>query len=516
MLKALRSRGPVADIRTKSMPAPIGGWNARDALADMKPDDAVILDNYFPKTSEVELRYGNANFVTGITGTVNTLAAYNSPTTSKLFGAAGVSIYDVSAAGTVGAAVATGFTSDKWQTVNFATSGGNFQYWANGADKMELYDGSTWKAIDGTTTPAITGVTTSLIIGLNAFKERLWLVEKGSLRVWYLPVKSIGGAASALDFSSVFKNGGYLMAMGTWSLDAGQGLDDYAAFITSQGQVAIYKGTDPASASTWALVGVFDIGSPIGRRCFVKYAGDLLLINRDGLVPLSKALMSTRVNSKAALTDKIQQATSDATTAYAGNFGWQTILYPSENMLLMNVPVSSTLSYQYVMNTITGSWCRFMGWNATCWEIFNDQIYFGAAGKVCLAWSGQDDNGANINGEALQAFSSFGAEAILKQWTMVRPILSVNGNPGISIGVNVDFDLSAALSIPSFSPSSTAIWGLSKWGAGLWGGAFNIKKDWLTVTSYGYYGAVHMVTATKGLKLKWASTDFMFKIGAYL
>jgi hypothetical protein len=43
--------------------------------------------------------------------------------------------------------------------------------------------------------------------------------------------------------------------------------DDYAAFITSEGQVAVYSGADPASSTTWSLVGVFDIGAPIGRRC---------------------------------------------------------------------------------------------------------------------------------------------------------------------------------------------------------------------------------------------------------
>lgn len=513
MLSALRRRGGLRGptVHSKSLAAPIGGWNARDALADMSAIDAVILDNYFPKASEVELRYGYTNHVTSITGTVNTLAAYNSPTTSKLFAAAGAAIYDVSAAGAVGSAAVTGQASDKWQHVNFSNAGGSYLIMVNGSDAMQRYDGSTWTTV----TSAITGVSTSSLIHANFHKRRLWFVEKGSLNAYYLATDAIAGAATKFDLTSVFGRGGYLMAMGTWSLDAGQGLDDYAVFITSQGEAAVYRGTDPASASTWALVGVFTIGSPIGRRCFVKFAGDLLLINRDGLVPLSKALMSTRVNNQVALTDKIQQATSDATTSYNGNFGWQTILFPAENMLLLNVPASSTLSYQYVMNTITGAWCRFTGWNATCWEMYNDQIYFGTSGTVCLAWNGQADNNANINGEALQAFSDFGVKEV-KQWTMVRPILTTNGSPGVSIGVNVEFDLSAPLSIPTFSPITGAIWGTSLWGAARWGGSFVIKKDWLTVTSYGNHGAVHMLTATKDLRLKWASTDFRYMIGGNL
>lgn len=517
MLKPMRSRGVrVATLNTESMPAPIGGWNQRDSLADMEPTDAVILDNFFPMASDVRLRDGFTNHITGITGAVNTLCAYNSPTANKLFGAAGANIYNVTTAGAVGAAVVTGQTSDQWQHVNFSTPGGSFMYLANGSDSMQLYDGTAWTTVDAASTPAITGVTTSTIIHLNVFKTRIWMVERSSMRVWYLPVNSIGGAASSLDFSSIFKLGGYLMAMGTWSLDAGQGLDDYAVFITSQGEVAVYKGTDPASASTWSLVGVFVIGAPIGRRCLEKFAGDLLMIGRDGLVPMSQALMSSRVNSKIALTDKIQEAVSEATTAYGGNFGWQTVLYPAENMLLVNVPISSTESHQHVMNTITKAWCRFTGWNATCWERFNDLIYFGTNGGVKLAWSGQSDNNANINAEALQAFHYFGNNGQIDLFTMVRPVLSANGTPGISVGVNVDFDVSSPVSIPTFSSNPAAIWDAAIWDADIWSGDYVIKKDWVSVNAYGKCAAIHIKTASRSTKLKWAATDFNFQPGGFL
>jgi len=41
-----------------SLPAPVGGWNARDSLANMESTDAVILDNLFPTVSSVNLRGG--------------------------------------------------------------------------------------------------------------------------------------------------------------------------------------------------------------------------------------------------------------------------------------------------------------------------------------------------------------------------------------------------------------------------------------------------------------------------
>jgi len=43
---------------TASIPAPIGGWNARDSLANMSPTDAVQLINWFPTPTDVTMRSG--------------------------------------------------------------------------------------------------------------------------------------------------------------------------------------------------------------------------------------------------------------------------------------------------------------------------------------------------------------------------------------------------------------------------------------------------------------------------
>jgi hypothetical protein len=71
--------------------------------------------------------------------------------------------------------------------------------------------------------------------------------------VWYLPVNSISGAANPLDFGAIARNGGYMQAMGTWTLDAGQGADDYAVFVTSMGEVIVYNGTDPTEPSNMGI-----------------------------------------------------------------------------------------------------------------------------------------------------------------------------------------------------------------------------------------------------------------------
>jgi hypothetical protein len=500
---------------TLSVSSPTGGWNARDPLAMMKETDAISLDNFFCTPFDVKVRDGYSQYATGITGTVNTLASYSPPAGSpKLFAAAGANIYDVTAGGAVGAAVVTGATSDKWQHTNFGTAGGNFLYMVNGADKPRLYDGSSWVAVDGVSTPAITGVTTTTLIHVAAFKARLWFIQKDTLKVWYLPTLSIGGAASAFDLSSLFNRGGYLMAMGNWSLDAGYGMDDYAVFVTSEGQVAVYKGTDPAAAATWALIGVYDVGSPIGRRCLMKYAGDLTLICKDGLAPLSKSLMSSRVNSQVMLTDKIQDATSGYITQYGTNFGWEAALFPQEDMLLVNVPISTTTSYQLVMNTISGSWSQFSGWNAACFELHNDLLYFGSNGVVCKAWDTTADNGENINFEAQQSFNYFGKGGQLKQVKMLRPIISTDGSPAVLLGVNTDFDTSDPTGIPTFTANTSAIWDLATWDGGFtWGGDLQVRRDWQTAFGLGYCISAHMKGTMKNCRMRWASTDYLLQGG---
>ncbi|MDY6498001.1 hypothetical protein, partial [Clostridioides difficile] len=178
-----------------------------------------------------------------------------------------------------------------------------------GTDKLLNYDGTNWTKVDGASTYAITGVTTSTLNNIEVFKNRVWFTQAGTLNAWYLPTSAIAGAATAFPLQGIATLGGYLTGIGTWTIDAGYGVDDLLVFCTSKGQIIVYKGTDPASATTWALVGVWNVGTPVGPRCLYKYSGDLLYICQDGVLPLSSALQSSRVNPKVALTDKIQQAT---------------------------------------------------------------------------------------------------------------------------------------------------------------------------------------------------------------
>lgn len=81
-----------------SVPAPTGGLNARDALTDMKPSDAVRLTNVFPEANNCVARGGHTSWSTGMTDPVRSLLTWNGLTgVDKLFSAAGTTIWNSSA-----------------------------------------------------------------------------------------------------------------------------------------------------------------------------------------------------------------------------------------------------------------------------------------------------------------------------------------------------------------------------------------------------------------------------------
>ena len=509
-----RSRLPLS--QTVSVAAPIGGWNARDALGAMDKMDAVTLTNWWPGTSSVILRYGYTQHATGIGAQVETLLVYNGGATSKMFAAAGTSIYDATSNGAVGTASVSGLTNARWQYTNITTGAGTYLTAINGADKAITYDGSAWHADGGGSPYNISGVDSATLIDVINFKERLWYVQVNTLKAWYLGLDAIGGTATALDMSSIPRKGGYIMAAGVWTLDAGYGMDDYLAFITSEGEVIIWQCTDPTLSTAIALIGVYEIGAPIGRRCFLKYGGDMLLITQDGVVPMSAALQSSRLDPRVSLTDKIQFAVSTAITSYGANFGWQLCYFPKQNQLYCNVPVmEGSQQQQYVMNTITKSWCNFTGWAANCLAIFNDNLYFGGNGIVGHAWNGLVDQTSDIQAFGLQSFQYYGSSAE-KQCSMIRPHILTNGSPSIYGNVNTDFNLADTTASLVFSPIGYALWDTALWDTDVWGSDLVPEAEWQGATGIGYCLAPVLKVASQGIQVQWLSNDLVISTGGTL
>lgn len=473
-----------------SIPPPIEGWDAMSPVQAMSPKRAVKLINWFPQLSWVELRKGALRHATlPVDEPVESVMSYQGPSTTALFAAAADAIYDVTAGGRITVADVTGLTNARWQHINFAATAGDFLYLVNGADDPQYYDGTTWAV------PTITGsgIDATTFINITSHKGRIWFTIDGSSDAAYLAPDSIQGTATKFPLGGNWTLGGYLVAAVSWSIDGGNGPDDYLVFLSSRGQVSVYSGTDPAS--DFSLVGTYYIGPPVGRRCFTKVGADVAIVSIDGVVPLSKALIFERsAISKVTMTALIQRVVNESTRLYKDNFGWQLISYPRGTRAILNVPVvENETQEQYVMNTLSGAWCRFTGQNAVCWELHGDDLYFG--GNTGVIYQGDrsstDDNVA-ISYDMQLAFNYFGSKGMQKRWTMCRPLLTTDQTVSPGIAFNVDFQDNAPINTSSTPALPSALWDAALWDNSQWASGIITQSNWISVSGIGYCASIRM------------------------
>lgn len=503
------------DVESKIIPAPTGGWDAISPLSNMEPKYAVTLDNFTPRPGWVEIRGGYNAWTQGLGGPVETLMTYRPPLNSQqLFAVVDNVLYNVSDNGVFTVEV-SGLSDSRFQHVNFTpANGSSYLYAVNGADTPLIYDGTTWS------NPAITGVTPSSLVHINIHKRRIWFTEINTTKAWYLDTDAIQGAANLFDLGAFFSKGGYLVGMATWTVDGGNGPDDMAVFMSSEGQVIVYKGTDPANPNAWALVGVFNQPKPLSRRCFAAYGSDLLLITLEGLLPVSKSLPFDPSGARSvALTNRIQNAMLLAAQTGKDLFGWQALLFPQQSLLIMNVPMQEfTTQVQFVMNSLNGAWCRFTGWNANCFETYNDSLFFGDNdGNVNLAYAGATDLVSPIAGTVKCAFNYFEDPGRNKYMSLLRPMIVADGSLTPTIGVDVDFgDVPLTASVTILAPSG-GIWDdpLTLWDDAIWSGGTVTVIDWLSVGALGMALAAKMAVNIAGTGSSSAVSGNVFDTGVF-
>lgn len=509
-----RARGS-AKSSAVSLPAPVGGLNARDSIANMKASDAIILDNWFPQTTEVQVRRGYTEFAT-FTGICQSIIAYNGAS-SKVFVAVDGStnsIIDASSGGAISTAVVGGsgptvqaITDCHFDYVNFGTVGGQFLSLVNGADTPLEYDGTTWSS------STMTGGTPADFFTVAVYAERLWFGVKNSFSVRYLPVNSITGATTELNLASLFKLGGTLNSIITIT-DATNALADYIAFVSTEGEIVAFTGTDPAVATSWTRAAQFRVGRPVikGNRAWCKWGADALLICADGILPLRRAISQEKRDSTVAVSDKIRNMLNNDVAVHGARKGWAITLHPTGFKLIVNVPTNEDVeARQYVMNVQTGAWCRYTGWDGFCFDVVRDQLYWGGDGVLAKADQpgAASDAGNPITASSKQAFSYLGGRGRNVLMQMIRPIIAADGAANIALGVDVDYgDVEPATFIQVGGGSGDpwgGIWDVS------WGGALEVVKSWRTAQGFGSAIAPRMRTQTLDVSLSWSASDLVYE-----
>ncbi len=497
--------------------APVGGWNARDQLDSMGKRDAVVLENWFPQQTDVALRGGWEPHQSGYASDVaETLMVWNGPSSSRMFACTRTGIFDASAGGARPAA-SISLTAGVVSWVNFSAGAGQYLFAVNGVDKLRRFNGTTWLEIDasGGTGVAITNVPTTELTSVVVAHRRLWFTRKFSSSVYYLDVAAVAGHLQEFPLGQVFPSGGSVVAMDTWSSDAGDGADDYTVFISSEGEMAVYRGSDPTTANGFSKIGVFRVAKPVGGfRCLAKYGGDLALLCELGLYPVSK-LLSARDFIGLALSDKIDQAFGDAVRTYRANPAWQTLVFPQQQAMLVNIPVTTGYSEQYVMNMLTGAWSHFIGWDVTSMVVFNSQLYGAGRAGIQKLWSGVSDNGSLIRGRGQLAYNYFGQRGRLKQVKLLAPVLRVSAAFNQALAVDVDYRFAQRPQGQIGTDSvSASLWDAAVWDAVEWAGDLELSQRWASIEApEGFAHSLLLEVTTADSDVRWIGFNLSGEIG---
>jgi len=554
---------PAAAVnKVATVPAPTGGLNARDSLANMPETDAITLNNWWPVPYGCKVRPGSLAWSLNVPSAAGTLAVWNSVSSeSKLFtfgivddpGEWDVAVYDVSTKATSSDPVPTpvfvGLGSTSPNTLQVVNDGGAHLFLVSGNNgPVVVYNSTGFHTITMDAGPApeppadytwyagLGNKTTQM----TSHQGRVWATDCESSVAWYLPVDAIWGEWKPFDLGPQMTLGGAIQSLTTWTIDDGNGAEDHLVAITTQGQAIVYGGSDPSDSATWSLVGVYNIGEPVGKpgRNIIKVGGDLIVLTQRGLVSMASQLVSTRVNDRATGVNsaKVQLLISTIASQNPTHPDWQLFYFPQENLFIINLPPDrkTVTQRQLAANLVTDAcpWTAFSSIAAQSWVIYDNAPFFGTSdGRVYRGWTGWQDevdldglNGRDVKTQVQQAYSYLGSPAVQKQVGMYRPGFLVSES--ITFGATIEYDfLVRRLRIPSagYSQADFSLWATAGapsvldgiWDQTVWSGGVFPHRRWIQAAGLGTAASLRMSMASRS-DILWVATDYSYKVGGLL
>lgn len=494
----------------KHLPNPYNGYDPSSALSAMRPTAAPIMENWFPTASGLESRDGFVSHVTTAPLQIDRLHVYaNSLGGESLWGASADGIRNCTTAG-VAPAVSIALTNGETVSTAIATGAGNYMLVVNGVDTLKQYDGTTWTSV------AVFGATSTVVYKyIETYRQRIYLAKRNSLEIEYLAANAIAGAATNYPLGALFRLGGYIVALSVWTIDGGIGPEDNLCVYTNKGEVAVFAGNDPA---TWSLRGVYFAGRPMGSTPMYKYGGDVLLLSESGIIPMSTLIQTAAIERMQTVSSQIRPDLVSYAQSVPLSQGWQIISDPVKPFLLVNVP-STPVRKQMVMNSQTGAWTTFSGWNALYFARVGGELYYATSDGTAGFWgvnrvTGFSDNGSNILCTMVQAFNNFGYGGN-KKIEEIRPYFEAAGSFTYNLAIASNFAPIQEYTQQNAGVSTTAgIWGTGIWGTALWSGTENVSDDWITPPDiYSMWKGLYLQVSTRLGRVQYIGSDMLYKKG---
>lgn len=383
-----------------------------------------------------------------------------------------------------------------------------------------VVNGAQFIASLGITFPAGASLTTADLAYVWVYKEALYFIQKNSLHAWYLEPDMIGGELKPYPLNGYLDKGGSLLWGQSWSLSSSDsgGLSSQNVFTTTEGESAVFQGISPSDAS-WAIVGVYRVGKPLGKHGFIRAGGDIVIATDVGDIALSKAVqVDYSVLAPSAVSYPIEVAWNDAINERGRN--WHCEVWPEGQMAIVIPPNSDSVDpVWFVSNASTGAWAPFTGWRANCVLAWNGRLFFGSDnGLIIEAMVGGTDRGVPYTGVYVPLFSDVNKPTSNKAARMAR--VETKSRASISEKVSCIFDFNNQIPSP---PDSTLVtvgneWDNAVWDASIWnaGRSAVITKRRHSVAGNGYRLApVFQVTsgAAVPLDVEIITLDVTFESG---
>lgn len=472
-----------------AFPAPVGGWNNRDAITAMKPEDAIELVNWFPDQSYVRMRAGYTRIVDlGTDAPVGQLVPYHVGTDKCLLAfSAGRAILvnvddgsylsplsdDDDASELYDDDNATPLFDDAQILSLTATPSSDYVSYAQMGNRLIMCNGGDEPfSFDGTELVPhgfvdINGVLIySRLNFVHVHGSRVYFIEGGTQAFWYGDPNAVQGTLHKFDLGVTGSFRGELKILTSITGDGGEGgPDDLFVAIFSEGDVAVYQGTDPGDASNWRRIGVYKIGEPLSRFGHATNGGDITILTSRGYESLVRSTREGEgVRLKSLVSDKIQIEVSNLINVSGSSDLWRLTLYNRGQMLIVQAPLPTAMRH-HVRNINTGAWCRFSLDNIHSWAILDQICYVGDKnGRVHIFDRGNADDDRAISYTAVCAWNSLRSPGFKKLIQGVFLNISASFFPNINVSIAKDFDKHTRFTTAGISGQESPVeWNQAYW-----------------------------------------------------
>jgi hypothetical protein len=472
--------------KNHNIPASVGGINALQSLAGMPPQDCITCHNLMPSEYGMRLRSGYTEwaYTDALNGyPINTLIGFQgqeSVLQDRLWAVTQEGIWDITTFADTPIAPVVDFrlVSPQPSATKLASAGfGTFVEITNDADERFLQyadegfglwqyqeSGDAWlltgtgqSDIDFTTSDPTLTLEPEDIVFVTTWKSRLWYITYGSGVAWYLEPSAISGAAEVFIFGSKLRHGGDLLAIYSWTIDGGKGIDDMLVAVGRGGDILVYQGYDPVNVATFELKGSWFLGEfPNSRKVAIDYGGEMYLLSTYGVMSLRDLMQGVDAGTTATTPSaKINRFLRPIVEAGKTKKNWALQIFPGDGFLQIIAPYTESRSaIQYNQNLITRAWGLWEGVPVNCAVTWAGKyIIAGIDGRV-WEYTGNTDGGVLPTPLAVVPVIAQNGDSIVSE-SGLDIIISEAGEPNPDIlGTAINFDVITAFQAPGGDFSS--------------------------------------------------------------